>query len=198
MYSWNYVVKATNAKLDLTEEQVAQRNFASRYPIYANEAITAISSSIKPKRTYAKFAVSFSDVFKPLKMPDDFIAFGDDVNYAPTKCGPRELHDTDFKYNGYNEVVFFQEGIYYISYNARWHVNDEHYLFEEFDPNDDIVLAIPDDIVDCLPTYIASQCMLIDDPAKSNIYRNEYELMLARIDDTNFKDTKTILVEGDW
>jgi hypothetical protein len=59
-------------------------------------------------------------------------------------------------------------------------------------------LDVPRDILDCLPSYIASQCMKIDDEYKASVYRNEYEIFLARIDNTHYKNVKTIEIEGDW
>ena len=59
-------------------------------------------------------------------------------------------------------------------------------------------IDVPNDILDCIPSYVASQCYKIDDDYKSQVYRNEYEMMLARIDATNYKNTKTIKIGGDW
>ena len=49
-----------------------------------------------------------------------------------------------------------------------------------------------------IPTYIAQQCYKIDDEYKSAVYRNEYEAALARLDDTNKKNTKSIKIGGGW
>jgi hypothetical protein len=100
-------------------------------------------------------------------------------------------NDTDFTYKGYNKLVFWKTGHYSISYHARW------YKFDKSMDND-IELDIPDDILDCLPSYIASQCYKIDDEAKSAIFRNEFEIAMARIDDSDYKQTSTITIGGDW
>ena len=64
--------------------------------------------------------------------------------------------------------------------------------------DDNVQLNVPDDILDCLPSYIASQCYKVDDEVKSSIYRNEYEMFVARIDATDYKNTKTFSVGGGW
>lgn len=127
-----------------------------------------------------------------VKMPVDCISFGSDkcmVIRANTKV--EEAYDTDFVYTGYNTIMFWTEGEFHISYNARWYT---------FDPKvqDRELLDIPADIIECLPSYIASQCLKIDDEQKSTVFRNEFELMIARIDNTHFAQNKTFKVSGGW
>lgn len=209
MYTWGYLVEVCLSKLDLDEREARTQNLLDRFPYYANEVITQISSSIKPKTEFAHFVIDKTNVGVPQLMPSDFVSFGDDVNYERviSTVYPRtaeldetsievdveevELHDTDFKYYGYNKIVFKHVGDFYISYNARWFT-----FFKGIEENTE--LDIPADILDCIPSYVASQCYKVDDETKAQIYRNEYEMMLARIDATNYKNTKTIKIEGDW
>lgn len=190
MYTWGYIKNATLSKLDLDENEAQVQNLISRFPYYANEVMTQVCSTVKPKRTYKNFIIDDTNVGALLTMPDDFVAFGDDVNYELIDNRMEEIYDTDFAYQGYNQVVFARPGNYYISYNARWY--DFQFV------NDSVSLNIPTDILDCIPSYIASQCFKIDDEYKAQVFRNEYEMLLARIDDTNYKNTKTILIKGDW
>lgn len=191
MYTWGYIKDATLAKLDLDENEATVQNLLSRFPFYANEVMTQVCSTVKPKHTFAKFIITADDVNTIQKMPDDFVSFGDDICMKVVNRTLLELHDNDYFYHGYNEVLFFEPGEYYISYNARW---------LDFGKNmdDDFVLDIPRDILDCIPSYIASQCYKIDDLTQSQIYRNEYEMLFARIDDTNYKMTKTLVIDGGW
>lgn len=191
MYTWGYIKDATLAKLDLDENEATVQNLLSRFPFYANEVMTQVCSTVKPKHTFAKFIITADDVNTIQKMPDDFVSFGDDICMRVVNRTLLELHDNDYFYYGYNEVLFFEPGEYYISYNARW---------LDFGKNidDDFVLDIPRDILDCIPSYIASQCYKIDDLTQSQIYRNEYEMLFARIDDTNYKMTKTLVIDGGW
>ena len=195
MYTWGYLKDVTLAKLDLTENEATVQNLLSRFPFYANEVITQVCSAIKPKYTFAKFEIDFDKVGVAQTMPDDFISFGDDVCYELVNNGKflekHQIFDVDFEYYGYNQVIFKHPGNFYISYNARWYT-----FTKSIDDNEKI--DIPNDILDCIPSYIVSQCYKIDDEYKAQVFRNEYELMLSRIDATNYKNTKSILIEGDW
>lgn len=200
MYTWGYIKDVSLAKLDLEEAEATVQNLLSRFPFYANEAITQICSSIKPKYSFVNFVIDEKNVGVPQDMPKDFISFGDDVcyelkekdiGYGDVALIKEELHDEDFEYYGYNKVIFKKTGNFNISYNARWITFDKSFKNET-------VLDVPTDILDCIPSYIASQCYKIDDEYKASVFRNEYEIALARIDNTNYKNTKTIKIEGDW
>ena len=195
MYTWGYLKDVALAKLDLTENEATVQNLLSRFPFYANEVITQVCSAIKPKYTFAKFEIDFDKVGIAQTMPDDFISFGDDVCYELVNNGKflekHQIFDVDFEYYGTNKVKFKHPGNFYISYNARWYT-----FTKAIDDNEKI--DIPNDILDCIPSYIVSQCYKIDDEYKAQVFRNEYELMLSRIDATNYKNTKSILIEGDW
>ena len=249
-YQWNDLKNTILAKMDLTEEEANIQNLINRFPYYANEAITQICSSVKPKYSFVNFVIyndkqdawntcvkKYPDanynighiVEKELPltsaqtefwkeydkivedndfvgvnktMPNDFISFGDDICYDLqnreidrfTKATieiKKELHDSDFSYHGYNQVMFKHRGNFFISYNARWYT-----LTNNIEGN--TYIDVPNDILDCIPSYVASQCFKIDDEYKASVFRNEYEIFLARIDNTNYKNTKTFEIEGDW
>ena len=208
-YTWGYLKDVSLAKLDLSEGEANAQNLLSRFPFYANEAMTQICSSVKPKYTFAKFVIGKDQVGQLQDMPNDFISFGDDVCYqikmvedfTPSlsdnnrftdwHAAKVELHDDDFEYSGNSQVVFKHSGEFYISYNARWFTFDKN-------TKDSFVLPVPNDILDCIPSYIVSQCYKIDDEYKSSVFRNEYELFVSRIDNTNYKNSKTLIIEGGW
>lgn len=202
MYTWGYLRNAILAKMDLSEDEANTQNLTSRFPYFANEALTQICSSVMPKYSFAEFVVDDSNKNIMLSMPDDFISFGDDVNTVVReyqelnfKYSTRtEASDNDFTYIGYNKIMFFNFGTYYISYNARW------FNFADVENNlsDDTEIDVPCDILDCIPSYVASQLFKIDDEYKAQVYRNEYETFLSRIDDTNKKQTKTFKISGGW
>ena len=191
MYTWGYLKNAILAKLDMDEEEALQMNYFERFIIYANEAMTMICSTVKPKRTFYQFEGKYGDT---ITMPSDFISFGDDVNTINEDIGYgdrmiRKTCDEDFQYVGYNQIRCFSEGIYNVSYNARWH---------KFTIDENSELEVPIDILECIPTYVASQCMKVDDEQKAAMLRNEFEILFARIDDTNYKLNKTFTIGGDW
>ena len=199
-YTWGYIKDVSLSKLDLDENEATVQNLLSRFPFYANEVITQVCSSIKPKYTFENFVIDKTNVGVKQTMPNDFVSFGDDVCYMLEEVRERNgetrlikvpIHDDDYEYLGYNQVVFKHPGNYFISYNARWYTFDKSL-------SDDELIDVPDDILDSIPSYIASQCYKIDDEYKASVFRNEYEIMLSRIDNSNFRNTKTIKIEGDW
>lgn len=252
MYTWGYIKENALAKLNVSEEEANLQNFLSRFPYYANEAMTQICSGIKPlekffvitvydkeyawKKMTERYGVYlnipkytpdtptkddkkydikvefwknwetllFTDML--ITMPDDFISFSDDridyekpcihaPFYTPTydkqRDNYKEVGDDYVDYYGYNQIICKMPGEYKIPYNARW-------FFFTKDLRDDVVVSAPADICDAIPTYMASQCLKIDDEAKSAILRNEFEMFLARIDNTTFKSQRTLHVRGGW
>lgn len=194
MYTWGYIKENTLSKLNLSEEEANQQNFLSNFSYYANEAMTQICSAIKPNHTFFTVDITNDNVNRPITLPDDFISFSDDVvRYVPgmPEHYVREADDNDIEYYGYNQIICKRLGRYNVPYNARW-------FFFTKDLHNATILPIPADICDALPSYIVSQCLKIDDEAKAAIYRNEYEMFLARIDDTSFKSQRTFSIGGDW
>ena len=201
MYTWGYIKDATLSKLDLEEEEAETMNFLRRFVFYANEAMTQICSTVMPKRTFYTFEVTEENQI--VKMPEDFISFGDDVNVIEEDIGygtilQREAFDEDFKHHGYNELMCHKTGKYSISYNARWITFATRDNLTNSGQDDDTVLDAPVDVLECLPSYIAAQCMKVDDEYKASVFRNEYEILLSRIDNTDFKSNKTLTIGGDW
>ena len=179
-YTWGYIKDVSLSKLDLDENEATVQNLLSRFPFYANEVITQVCSSIKPKYTFENFVIDKTNVGVKQTMPDDFVSFGDDVCYMLEEVRERNgetrlikvpIHDDDYEYLGYNQVVFKHPGNYFISYNARWYTFDKSL-------SDDELIDVPDDILDSIPSYIASQCYKIDDEVKASMYRNEYEMFV--------------------
>lgn len=211
MYTWQYIKNAILYKLDIDETEAITLNYYNKFVVYANEAMTHICY-IKPKKTFYEFnavntlltdengnIISEPNVFELntlIKMPSDFISFGDDVNEITwiDKYGKNQksvLFDDAFSYVGTNYIRVYSEGTYNISYNARWIVFDQN-------TEDNVVIDAPTDVLDCIASYVASQCFKTDDENKSALYRNEFEMFLSRLDDTDFKSTKTFTIGGDW
>ena len=111
-----------------------------------------------------------------------------DIDRAAFEEARRKLN---FIYQGYNQVVFLHPGEFYIAYNARWYT----FTSTQDDKQD---IDVPTDILDCIPSYIAAQCFKIDDEYKASVFRNEYEMFLARIDATDYADSRTMIIGGDW
>ena len=257
MYTWGYIKEACLDMLNLTEEEANHQKFLSRFPLFANQAMTQICGSIKPDYRFHYFKVTSKEEYEEairkflveklqtfrtehgyvdettelepedlikwnkkkewliedfrkkhvmigdeVTMPDEFTAFDDDIvlfKQAPiwfagqvmTTFGVKEAQDEDLLYRGHNKVIPLKAGEFDIPYKARW-------IFFKKDFDNHFKLGAPADVLDCLPSYIVSQCLKIDDEQKAAIYRNEYELFLGRIDDTHFKRQRTLEVAGGW
>jgi hypothetical protein len=245
MYTWGYIKENTLSKLNMSEEEANQQGFLSRFPYFANEAMTQICSAVKPKEVFfevevydksvvwreltAKYGVyineanpivdnfdkddaqyelktkfwielnGFNFIGDYITFPEDFIGFSDDVatyeefhKRYPVDLYPYfEAGEDEFDYVGYNQILCKRAGKYRVPYKARW------FFFTKELQNYEKVDA-PADICDALPSYIVSQCYKVDDEAKAAIYRNEFEIFLARIDDTNFKSQRGFRIGGGW
>lgn len=195
MYTWGYLKNSILSKLDLDEEEAIRMNYFERFVYYANEAMTMICSTVKPKRSFYEITIDSNNVNSFITMPNDFISFGDDVNTIIEDIGygttlERDATDEDLAYVGYNQISCKTKGKFLISYNGRWVTFSRE--------ANDTVLNVPTDILECIPSYVASQCLKVDDEYKSSVFRNEFEILFARIDDTNYKANKTFSIGGDW
>lgn len=245
---WGEIKNSALANLDLTEDEATEQRLIGSFYLWANEVITQISSSIKPKRSFEYVTVyEHYDRWKELslkygvfqdKMPiydesatytedeekywtdwnntvfvnniykmkaTDFISFGDDIaivkrtiNYhghiLTDEC---EVHDKDMIYRGYKSILFLLAGEYSIPYNARWYTF-ESTMSDNDNDDDDVDIDVPRDILECIPPYIAMKGFKIDDEYKSAVFKNEYEMALARINDEHFEQNRTLDIGGDW
>lgn len=147
-------------------------------------------------KEYLKDKVVVGEVYS---MPDDFIAFsGKSIICLQQKDklghifyqAPQELH-SEIAYISNNKVIFLRPGKFIVTYDAQWPFFKDETL-------DSVQLEIPDDIVMCLPSYVASQLWKIDDERKAAIYRNEFEMAFARINNADPRGNLTLSVEGGW
>lgn len=233
MYTWGYIVDSVLAKMDLTQDEALTMNLTDKMYIYANEAMTQICSTVKPRREFYVVNV-YDDVrectnglivdgvkYEDCILKDNgdivntnndvvfykvgslitiddvlFVSFGDDISTIETvdEWGDKwceEAHNDVLIRKGYNSFICKESGTYSISYNKRWF---------RFTPSMEYNIDIdaPFDVLDCLPSYIASQLYKMDDEYKSSVLRNEYEMFMARIDDTRYNTTSTFKIQGDW
>lgn len=198
------ITSAIKAKRAYADFKVADRNEVLNCisQTYGQDAMYFVldhscdlSTATEAQRNALKVYEQYVYVGDTIKMPDDFVAWSDDTNWKVVKdCSGRDtlepLKDTEFAQRG-NKLIFMKPCICKIAYNARW------FLFTPT-TDDDEELDIPDDILICLPSYIASQLFKIDDEQKSAIYRNEYEMAIARINENDYSTNKVFDGRGDW
>ncbi|MBR5199812.1 MAG: hypothetical protein IKW20_08335 [Bacteroidales bacterium] len=191
MYTWGYLKENALSKLNLSEEEANQQGFLSRFPYYANEAMTQICSAVRPKDAFFAINVTEDDINTLITLPDDFIGFSDDTVRYSGGDTLDDVGDEYLEYHGYNQIICKQSGKYIIPYKARW-------FFFTKDLHNATNIPAPADVCESIPSYIVSQCFKIDDEVKAAIYRNEFEMFLARIDDTSFKSQRTFHTGGGW
>lgn len=121
-------------------------------------------------------------------MPNDFISFANMTNYKDN------IPDPKFIYYGDRQIMFPEVGSYKIFYNALWQEINEEYM-DARKPKD---LPIDQSVLNCIPTYVASQILAEDDPQRSAVLRNEYELMLSRLDTTTMYEEGHFKSTGGW
>lgn len=247
---WGEIKNSALANLDLTEDEATEQRLIGNFYLWANEVITQISSTIKPKKSFEEVVVYTEyDRWYELsrqygvyldKIPTydpsatlseneenywkdwndtvfigklytmkakDFISFGNDIPIVKRDINyhghiiheENETHDKDFIYRGFKGILFEQPGEYSIPYNARWYTFESTMSdSENIDDDDNIEIDVPRDILECIPPYIAMKGFKIDDEYKSAVFKNEYEMALARIDATDFEQNRTFEIGGDW
>lgn len=131
---------------------------------------------------------------KPVKLPEDYIAFAQKQSFKKHVRTFNELDDyiiRDWQDNMCDEyweptskndyiivaertITFNNVGEYKIPYKAVW------YRFAS-GMSDHDEIDMPLDIFMCLPLYIASEALQIDYAQKAQIKRSEFEMALARV-----------------
>lgn len=199
MKKWSEIKQATLNKLFLDEEEAQQQGYLAKFAYLANEALNVIANGVKPKITTA--IVETTDANEQYTMPENFISFINMINYMQPGEKDDEgnvtyldinVADPDIVYLGARTIMLPKIGRYTIYYNAEWDViTDEHTI-------KDIPIEIDSSILVTLPTYIASQLLAQDDIQRSTILKNEFELMLSRMDTDVFYQENHFKSTGGW
>lgn len=206
--TWEQLKAITLAKLDITanegQEQRFNEEIVSRFPYFVNEAISLICSTVKPNYKFYEVTVTEEQLAATGKhdvtVSDSlFVSFADDVNIVENDGTYKVARLSEFRYTGINKLTIYKPGKYSISYKARWFQLDEAGINRgEVTVADYSLAATPDDVVRILPSYVASQCWIIDDPYRASVYKNEFETGLARLEDTHYAVNSTLVIGGDW
>ncbi len=165
----------------------------------------SVAQKTERENKLAKYLEDKIVVGNTFRMPEGFIAFsgksivqleidGVQRKFIPsegsTYCDPKEVHD-EVTHVGNDKIIFLKPGKYTITYDAFWkYFGDKMLDTEEID--------IPADIIMCIPSYVASQLWKIDDERKAAIFRNEFEILFARINNSDHRGNKTFTTEGGW
>lgn len=183
--------KHTFAKFTVYDKISRWRELCNKYHLHYDSIIEEPSNLTDNERLFWNDWKNSIFTFDIVKMPDDFVSFGADLCLINDGVSIRECADEDFLYRGDNNLYFITPGIYDISYNARWITFNTRI-------DNSFKLDIPCDILECIPPYLAMKALKNVDEYNSTVFKNEYEVLLARIDDTYYKTPISIKIGGDW
>lgn len=197
MKKWSEIKQATLDKLFMTEAEASQQDYLAKFQRFANEALNIIANGVKPQIKAFRFSVLADDVPTAIgdyhikdviAMPEDFISFSDMTNYH------NNTPWNDIVYLGDRYIAVGELGDYVIYYNALW----EEITDDNVNPKIDTPLTTHISVLNCLPTYIASQCLAQDDVQRSASLRNEFESMLSRLDTNIMYQEQHYQSKGGW
>ena len=177
MRKWSELKQAILDKLFLTEMEAKNQDYLSKFQYLTNECLNIIANGVKP---YVTSIEVIGDKNEIVRMPVNFLSFSDFTNFD----GIRFISD--------DEIQITESGTYRVYYNATYPEITKQII------EDDTILDIPFSILICIPTYVASQLLSQDDVQRSTILRNEFELMLSRLDTTVIYEEQHYHSKGEW
>lgn len=195
MKKWSEIKQLTLNKLMMTEAEARQQEYLGKFQGYANECLNIIANGVKPRIKAFRFSVLADDMPTAvgdyhlsdiITMPDDFLSYADMINYHNNEPW------SDIVYLSDRDFVVGELGDYVIYYNALWDDITEQNVKE------DTELTIHISVLNCLPTYIASQCLAQDDVQRSASLRNEFESILSRLDTNVMYQGQHYQSKGGW
>lgn len=136
-------------------------------------------------------------------MPEDFISFGNMTGKCETTVidpyyNTQEIKEEVYTPDHYikrNAIYFDKPGVYTVHYNALWEeITDDYTKYADSGkelPQDKSVLSI-------LPQYIAFNILAQDDIQRSAILKNDYEVLLSRLDTSVQYDTEDYKSSKGW
>lgn len=172
--------------MDEPEVNSDNENYAAKFAYFANECLVNIANGVKPR--IAVFDIETVKENEEQVMPEDFLSFADMVNYVDGEPDPTIV------YLGDKNVMLPKVGRYKIFYNALWEPITEDYMNDQ----EQLDLPIDQSVLNCIPTYVAAQILAEDDVQRSTILKNEYELMLSRLDTNIIYQQNHYKSTGGW
>ena len=106
------------------------------------------------------------------KLPNDFLSFSDESAIEFRNDQGDLFLNVDILYVNTRTIALSKDGNYKIYYNAE---------YPSVADNDDLSY-IPLNVLKIIPTYVAGQLLMNDDPSKAVQLKNEFEIKLSRLD----------------
>lgn len=127
-----------------------------------------------------------------ISIPSDLLSFSDEARPRYESLSGDIILDIDVYYLDPKHLALPKDGNYKIWYNTEYpSVSDVE------DENADLDF-IPKNVLPLIPIYVASQCLMSEDIQRAMILRNEFENMLARLDDNKVLPSYSIKNESGW
>ena len=177
MRKWSELKQAILDKLFLNEQEAINQGYLSKFQYLTNECLNIIANGVKPYVTSVEVTGNANTI---IRMPDNFLSFSEFTYYD------------DISFISDDEIRIDRDGTHHITYNATY-----EQITKEIIDNDS-VLNIPQSVLITIPTYVASQLLSQDDIQRSTILRNEFELMLSRLDTTIIYEEQHYHSIGEW
>ena len=198
MKTWGEIKDATLNKLFLEEPEAMQQLYVQKFQTLANECLNIIANGVKPNVGVfdVKVVAKEDGKEKPegafyntelIPMPEDFLSFGDMINYKDGDPDPVIVYVND------TAIHLPEPGEYSIFYNALYEDITEEHTVKPYP-----TINIPKSVLACLPSYIASQVLSQDDIQRSTVLKNEFELMLSRLDTNVSYESNHFKSSGGW
>ena len=122
------------------------------------------------------------------EFPKDFLAFSE---HSRILIKDKIIHNPKITYLGKRKIILHDKGQYRLYYNALYGpiplslavANTDRDLTEDYYENGILVFnGIDISVLECLPSYIASQLILQNDLQMSTILKNEFEMISSRLE----------------
>jgi hypothetical protein len=185
MKKWSEVKESVWNKLFIDPNVDPVDNYAKMFQPLANECLVIMANGVAPK--IVAYEVTTTTDNETITMPEDFISY---LNRF------EQVNDTDtdvcFTFIGKRGLLIGTAGTYRIYYNALWPTITTENISSDSD------LGVESSVLTCVPTYIASQVLAQDDIQRSIILKNEFELMLSRLDTGVLFNSESFSSVGGW
>jgi len=158
------------------------KEYSNKFQHLANECLVMIANCVKPK--IGTYNITTTEEYQLVEFPSDFISFNNMKGIKDGVCF------TIPQYTKRNTVILPEIGTYTLYYNALWDAITEENV------NTDNELEIDTSILYVLPTYIVYNILAQDDIQRSVIMKNDFEILLSRLDNTILYQSDSF--ESEW
>lgn len=196
MNKWSEIKTGILNKLFLDAKEADMEGYTDKMQYLANECLVLIANDAKENIKTFDFEVVkelpednidnyYQLINSKIKMPSDFISFEGDISYVGRK---------------YPKLFFFGRDVISPLFTGKYSVLYYAYYPEITKDNvvSDSILDIDKSVLECIPTYVASQLLGQNDPQRAAILRNEFEVLVNRLDNYVVENINTFNSEGGW